>query len=143
MTGVLCDKNVPDRFKSKVYRAVVRSVALYGAECWPATKEVERRLSVMETKMLRWTAGVTRADRIRFRERAELSFPATVSFKMSLPCKRRNGDSTILSQHNFAASNNRKFEKFAEFCDKRLSYIPMNFMLGFFVTVVVTLGDAG
>ncbi|EYC13597.1 hypothetical protein Y032_0043g807 [Ancylostoma ceylanicum] len=30
-----------------------------------------------------------------------------------------------------------KFEKFAEFCDKRLSYIPMNFMLGFFVTVVV------
>ncbi|EYB96023.1 hypothetical protein Y032_0154g2995 [Ancylostoma ceylanicum] len=65
MTGVLCDKNIPDRFKSKVYRAVVRSVALYGAECWPATKEVERRLSVMETKMLRWTAGVTRADRIR------------------------------------------------------------------------------
>ncbi|EYC40244.1 hypothetical protein Y032_0623g775 [Ancylostoma ceylanicum] len=62
MTGVLCDKNIPDRFKSKVYRAVVRSVALYGAECWPATKEVERRLSVMETKMLRWTAGVTRAD---------------------------------------------------------------------------------
>ncbi|EYC46253.1 hypothetical protein Y032_0403g824 [Ancylostoma ceylanicum] len=53
MTGVLCDKNIPERFKSKVYRAVVRSVALYGAECWPATKEVERRLSVMETKMLR------------------------------------------------------------------------------------------
>ncbi|EYC44290.1 hypothetical protein Y032_0466g1977 [Ancylostoma ceylanicum] len=65
MTGVLCDKNIPDRFKSKVYRAVVRSVALYGAECWPAIKEVERRLSVMEKKMLRWTAGVTRADRIR------------------------------------------------------------------------------
>ncbi|EYC26161.1 hypothetical protein Y032_0011g1592 [Ancylostoma ceylanicum] len=32
MTGVMCDKNIPDRFKSKVYRAVVRSVALYGAE---------------------------------------------------------------------------------------------------------------
>ncbi|KAK6748358.1 hypothetical protein RB195_001153 [Necator americanus] len=29
------------------------------------------------------------------------------------------------------------FEKFAEFCDKRLNYIPMNFMLGFFVTIVV------
>ncbi|VDO84305.1 unnamed protein product [Heligmosomoides polygyrus] len=26
---------------------------------------MERRLSVMETKMLRWTAGVTRMDRIR------------------------------------------------------------------------------
>ncbi|EYC27019.1 hypothetical protein Y032_0009g475 [Ancylostoma ceylanicum] len=42
MTGVLCDKNIPDRFKSKVYPAVVRSVALYGAEQWPATKKVER-----------------------------------------------------------------------------------------------------
>ncbi|VDP08511.1 unnamed protein product [Heligmosomoides polygyrus] len=38
---------------------------MYGAECWPATKEVEARLSVMETKMLRWTTGVTRMDRIR------------------------------------------------------------------------------
>ncbi|VDP11665.1 unnamed protein product [Heligmosomoides polygyrus] len=38
---------------------------MYGAECWPATKEVETRLSVMETKMLRWMAAVTRLDRIR------------------------------------------------------------------------------
>ncbi|VDP57604.1 unnamed protein product [Heligmosomoides polygyrus] len=38
---------------------------MYGAECWPATKEVETRLSVKETKMLRGTAGVTRPDRIR------------------------------------------------------------------------------
>ncbi|EYC39234.1 hypothetical protein Y032_0667g1337 [Ancylostoma ceylanicum] len=64
VTGVLCPKNIPDRFKSKVYRAVVRSVAPYCAERWPATKEVERRLSVKEAMMLRWTAGVTRADRI-------------------------------------------------------------------------------
>ncbi|VDO84953.1 unnamed protein product [Heligmosomoides polygyrus] len=39
--------------------------ALDRAESWPATKEVETRLSVMGTKMLRWTAGVTRMDRIR------------------------------------------------------------------------------
>ncbi|VDO72626.1 unnamed protein product [Heligmosomoides polygyrus] len=36
---------------------------MYGAECWPATKEVETHL--METKMLRWTAGATRMGRIR------------------------------------------------------------------------------
>ncbi|EYB82233.1 hypothetical protein Y032_0364g3568 [Ancylostoma ceylanicum] len=48
MTGVLCDKNTPDRSKSKVYRAVVRPVALYSAECWPTTNEVERRLSVVQ-----------------------------------------------------------------------------------------------
>ncbi|VDO62827.1 unnamed protein product [Heligmosomoides polygyrus] len=62
---VLCDRKIPERLKSKIYRTVVRPVAMYGAECWPATKEVESRLSVMETKMLRWTAGVTRLDHVR------------------------------------------------------------------------------
>ncbi|VDP29306.1 unnamed protein product [Heligmosomoides polygyrus] len=65
LTGVLCDKKIPERFKSKIYRAVIRPVAVHGAECWPATKEAETRISVMETKMLCWTAGVTRMDHIR------------------------------------------------------------------------------
>ncbi|VDO19659.1 unnamed protein product [Heligmosomoides polygyrus] len=60
-----CDKKIPERFMSKIYRAAIRPVAMYGAECLPATKEVETCLSVMETKMLRRTAGVTRLDRIR------------------------------------------------------------------------------
>ncbi|VDP28332.1 unnamed protein product [Heligmosomoides polygyrus] len=65
LTGVLCKKKIRERFKSKIYRAVIRPVAMYGAECWPATKEVETRLSVMEAKMPRWMAVVTRMDRIR------------------------------------------------------------------------------
>ncbi|VDO97145.1 unnamed protein product [Heligmosomoides polygyrus] len=65
LTGVLCDKKTPERLKSKIYRAVVRPVGIYGADCWPVTKEIERRLSVMETKMLWWTAGVTRLDGVR------------------------------------------------------------------------------
>ncbi|VDP12704.1 unnamed protein product [Heligmosomoides polygyrus] len=65
LTGVLCDKKMPDRLKSKIYSTVVRQLAMYGAECWPATKETKSRLSVMKTKMLRWMAGVTRLDRIR------------------------------------------------------------------------------
>nr|CDJ84670.1 endonuclease-reverse transcriptase [Haemonchus contortus] len=64
MTGVLCDKNIRERLKSKIYRAVIRPLAIYGAECWPATKEVGAHLSVMETKMLRLSARVTRLDRI-------------------------------------------------------------------------------
>nr|CDJ83697.1 endonuclease-reverse transcriptase [Haemonchus contortus] len=64
MTGVLCDRKILERLKSKTYRTVIWPVAIYGAECWSATKEVEARLSVLETKMLRWTAGVTRLDRI-------------------------------------------------------------------------------
>uniref|UniRef100_W6NAY9 Endonuclease-reverse transcriptase n=1 Tax=Haemonchus contortus TaxID=6289 RepID=W6NAY9_HAECO len=50
MTGVLCDKNIPERLKSKIYRTVIRPIAVYGAECWPTNKEVEARLSVMEKK---------------------------------------------------------------------------------------------
>ncbi|VDO19279.1 unnamed protein product [Heligmosomoides polygyrus] len=65
LTGVLCDRKIPEHLKSNIYKAVVRPVAMSGAECWLVTKEVETRLSVMETKMLRWTAGVTRIDRIR------------------------------------------------------------------------------
>ncbi|VDO21296.1 unnamed protein product [Heligmosomoides polygyrus] len=65
LTGVLCDKKKPEHLISKLYRAVVRPITMYGAECWPATREVETGVSVIETKMLRWTAGVTRMDRIR------------------------------------------------------------------------------
>ncbi|VDP08263.1 unnamed protein product [Heligmosomoides polygyrus] len=52
---------MPERVKSKIYRIVVRPAAMYGAECWPVTKESESRLSIM----LRWMAGITRLDRIR------------------------------------------------------------------------------
>ncbi|VDO80610.1 unnamed protein product [Heligmosomoides polygyrus] len=54
LTGVLCDRETPEHLKSKIFIAVVRPVTMYGAECWPATKEAETRLSVTETKMLRW-----------------------------------------------------------------------------------------
>ncbi|VDO19859.1 unnamed protein product [Heligmosomoides polygyrus] len=56
---------IPELLISKIYREVVRPVAMCGAECWPATQEAETRLSVMETKMLRWTSRFTRMDRIR------------------------------------------------------------------------------
>ncbi|VDO90088.1 unnamed protein product [Heligmosomoides polygyrus] len=52
VTGVLCDRKIPEQ-------CTALNV------CWPATKEVETGLSVVETKMLRWTAGVSRMDRIR------------------------------------------------------------------------------
>ncbi|VDP17535.1 unnamed protein product [Heligmosomoides polygyrus] len=65
LKGILCEKKIPERLKSKINRAVVRPVAIYRVECWPVIKEIESHLSVMQTKMLRWTAGVTRLDRVR------------------------------------------------------------------------------
>ncbi len=52
VTGVLCDKKMPEYLKAKVYKTVVRPVALYGAKCWPATKKHELALHAMEMKML-------------------------------------------------------------------------------------------
>ncbi|CAD6198523.1 unnamed protein product [Caenorhabditis auriculariae] len=64
-TGVMCDRKMSDRLKSKIYRTVIRPVAMYGTECWPATAKDEAKLAVMETTMLRWTAGVKRLDHVK------------------------------------------------------------------------------
>ena len=53
---------MPIRLESKVYKTVVRPVALYGSECWPATAKHEQALHVMEMRMLRWCLGLTRYD---------------------------------------------------------------------------------
>ena len=65
MTGVLCDKKMSLRIKGKVYKSVVRPAMMYGAETWALKKIHEKRLEVAEMRMLRWSCGVTRLDRIR------------------------------------------------------------------------------
>lgn len=52
-TGILCDKNMPIRLFSKIYRMVVGPVALYGAEFWANTKATRQLLHTMEARMLR------------------------------------------------------------------------------------------
>ncbi|VDP05126.1 unnamed protein product [Heligmosomoides polygyrus] len=34
LTGMLCDRKIPEHLKSKIYRTVVRTVAMYCVECW-------------------------------------------------------------------------------------------------------------
>ncbi|KAK6763276.1 hypothetical protein RB195_023837 [Necator americanus] len=63
-TGVLCNRKAPVRLKSKIYRTVVRPVALYGCECWPTTKALERVLRAMEMRMLRWTIDVMLKEKV-------------------------------------------------------------------------------
>ncbi|EYC35602.1 hypothetical protein Y032_1016g3399 [Ancylostoma ceylanicum] len=62
-TGILCDKKMPIRLKSKVYRTVVRPAALYGTECSAATKVTKQVLHTKEMRMLRWSMGVTLKDK--------------------------------------------------------------------------------
>ena len=57
MSEVICDRRVPDRVKGKVI--------LYGLETVALTKKQETEMEVAELKMLRFSLGVTRMDKIR------------------------------------------------------------------------------
>ncbi|KAK3509068.1 hypothetical protein QTP70_020206 [Hemibagrus guttatus] len=65
VSGVMCDRKISARIKGKVYRTVVRPAMLYGLETVSLRKRQESELEVAELKMLRFSLGVTRLDRIR------------------------------------------------------------------------------
>ncbi|KAK3552176.1 hypothetical protein QTP86_005104 [Hemibagrus guttatus] len=65
VSGVLCDRKISARIKGKVYRTVVRPAMLYGLETVSLRKRQESELEVAELKMLKFSLGVTRLDRIR------------------------------------------------------------------------------
>ncbi|XP_039613886.1 uncharacterized protein LOC120532039, partial [Polypterus senegalus] len=65
VSGVICDRRVSARVKGKVYRTVVRPAMLYGLEMVALTRKQETELEVAELKILRFTLGVTRMNRIR------------------------------------------------------------------------------
>ena len=62
MSGVMCDKKVSARMKGKVYKTVMRPVMLYALETVALRKRQEAEL---EVKMLSFSLGVTKMDRLR------------------------------------------------------------------------------
>ena len=65
VSGVICNKRLPARVKGKVYSSVVRPAMVYGLETVPVTKKQVEEMEVAEMKLLRFTMGVTRKDKIR------------------------------------------------------------------------------
>ena len=65
MSGVICDRRVPARVKGKVYTVAARPAMLYRLETLALTKRQEAEMEVAELKMLRFSLGVTRIDKIR------------------------------------------------------------------------------
>ena len=65
VSGILCDRRISLRVKGKVYMTVVRPAMMYGAETWAVKKAQEKKLDVVEMRILRWISGVTKQDRIR------------------------------------------------------------------------------
>ena len=64
VSGVLCDKSMPIKLKSKIYRTMVRLVVLYGSECRATTAACANRLYCMKMNILRWSLGVTKLDKV-------------------------------------------------------------------------------
>ena len=62
---MICDRRVPARLKGKVYKVAVRPAMLYGLETVALAKRQEAEMEVAELKMLRFSLGVTRMDKIR------------------------------------------------------------------------------
>ena len=68
MSGVFCDRKIPKKLKSKIYKSVLRPVMLYGAECWAMRKKEDDLLRRTEMRMLRRILGVSLKDKIRNEE---------------------------------------------------------------------------
>ena len=64
VSGVICDRRLPDRVKGKVHSLVVRPAMVYGLETVAVTKKQVEEMEVAEMKMLRFAMGVTRKDKL-------------------------------------------------------------------------------
>ena len=62
---MICDRRLSASMKRKVYKMVVKPAILYSLETVPLTKKQVAEQAVAELKMLRFSLGVTRMDRIK------------------------------------------------------------------------------
>ena len=62
---MLCDKKIAAVMKGKVYKTVIKAVLVYSLETVALSKGQENELEVTELKMLRYSLGVTKLDKIR------------------------------------------------------------------------------
>ena len=65
VSGVICDRMLPAAVKGKAYSSVVRTAMMYGLETVAVTNKHVKEMKVAEMKMLRFTMGVTRKNKIR------------------------------------------------------------------------------
>ena len=65
VSGVMCDRKMPEKLIDKVFKTIIRPAMTYGSECWAVKKKDENKLNSAEMRMLRWARGKTRLYHIR------------------------------------------------------------------------------
>ena len=65
VSGVICDRRLSACAKGKVYKTVARPAMMYGLETVSVIKKQEAELVVAELKMLKFSLGVSRMDKIK------------------------------------------------------------------------------
>ena len=61
---LLTNRYINIKTRGKIFNVCVRSVLLYGSECWAMRKEDKARLERNDRAMLRWICGVKISDRV-------------------------------------------------------------------------------
>ena len=73
--NIICDKNVPEVLKKKIYKTAICPAMAYGGDCWAIRKCEQNQMNTTEMKMLRWIQGKTRKGHFRnvvIREKASI-----------------------------------------------------------------------
>jgi len=60
--NLLSPNLLPKNLNIKIYRTTILSVVLYGCETWSLTLREERRLRVLESRVLRRISGAKRDE---------------------------------------------------------------------------------
>jgi len=60
--NILCSSLLSKNIKIKIYRTIILPVVLYGCETWSLTLREERRLRVLENRVLRGVFGAKRDE---------------------------------------------------------------------------------
>ena len=64
VSGLICDRRLSARVKGKVYSSVVRPIMVYGLKTVAVIKKQIEEMEIAEMKILRFSVGVTRKDKI-------------------------------------------------------------------------------
>ena len=64
ITGIMCDRKVPAAVKGKMFHAMIRPGMMYKMGTVAVTKGQEPKMELAEIKMMRFSPGKTRLNRI-------------------------------------------------------------------------------